>query len=217
MKDSNKKIFSIILPLLLLVLIVSLFILIFIRLNYSIEKAFQPIELANEQIATQVNQMLNPTPTIIPDPITIIHEVRSLSRLETIQYSVEKIITADSGNVIFDQLFGDKLLFVAHGVVIAGIDLGKITNEDLWMEDIVLHIDLPEPEIFIATIDNDKSYVYDRDIGFLKRGNIELETLARQAALLSFYEFDGCPRTQTSSNVLCQNFCTQRISKDSIY
>ena len=70
MKDSNKKTFSIILPLLLLVLIVSLFILIFIRLNYSIEKAFQPIELANEQIATQVNQMLNPTPTIILDPIT---------------------------------------------------------------------------------------------------------------------------------------------------
>lgn len=159
-----------------------LIIKIDMRVNNSINQMLQPIEEANQLIATQVNSILNPTPTIIPDPITIVHEVRSLSRLETIQYSVEKIITADNGNVIFDQLFGDKLLFVAHGVVIAGVDLGKITADDIWMEDGILHVKIPESEIFIATLDNDKSYVYDRDLGLLTHGDIKLETLARQAA-----------------------------------
>ncbi|NPV57706.1 MAG: DUF4230 domain-containing protein, partial [Anaerolineae bacterium] len=41
---------------------------------------------------------------------------------------------------------------------------------------------LSEPEIFIATLDNDKSYVYDRETGILTRGNIDLETAARRAA-----------------------------------
>jgi CHASE1-domain containing sensor protein len=41
---------------------------------------------------------------------------------------------------------------------------------------------LPEPEIFVATLDNDQSYIYDRQIGFLRRGNVELETAARQVA-----------------------------------
>jgi uncharacterized protein YggE len=41
---------------------------------------------------------------------------------------------------------------------------------------------LPEPEIFIATLDNQKSYVYDRETGVLTHGDINLEATARQAA-----------------------------------
>jgi len=40
----------------------------------------------------------------------------------------------------------------------------------------------PRRRIFIATLDNEKSYVYDRDTGALTKGSVDLETLARQAA-----------------------------------
>ncbi len=133
-------------------------------------------------ISTEIAHALNPTPTILPDPVTIIRSVRSLARLETIQYSVEKIITAEVGQGVFGFLVGDRLLFVAHGDVIAGIDLEKLAPEDLWVIDGILYVDLPTAEIFIATLDNDLSYVYDRDTGLFTKGNIELETLARQAA-----------------------------------
>lgn len=133
-------------------------------------------------ISTEIAHALNPTPTILPDPVTIIRSVRSLARLETIQYSVEKIITAEVGQGVFGFLVGDRLLFVAHGDVIAGIDLEKLAPEDLWVIDGILYVDLPTAEIFIATLDNDLSYVYDRDTGIFTKGNIELETLARQAA-----------------------------------
>ncbi|MCH7481015.1 MAG: DUF4230 domain-containing protein [Chloroflexi bacterium] len=133
-------------------------------------------------ISTEIADALNPTPTILPDPVTIIRSVRSLARLETIQYSIEKIITAEVGQGVFGFLVGDRLLFVAHGDVIAGIDLEKLAPEDLWVIDRILYVDLPTAEIFVATLDNDLSYVYDRDTGLFTKGNIELETLARQAA-----------------------------------
>lgn len=146
------------------------------------QSAIQPLSELTQNVGTQVAQVLNPTPTIIPDPVTIIHSVRSLARLETIQYSVEKVITAESGQGAFGFLFGDRLLLVAHGIVIAGVDLEKLSPQDLRLENGVLVVRLPEAEIFIATLDNAKSYVYDRETGLLTKGNIQLETEARRAA-----------------------------------
>ncbi len=142
----------------------------------------QQMNQANEALQTQVSQLMNPTPTIIPDPVTYINEVRALARLETIQYSVEKVITAEIGQGTFGFAFGDKLLFVAHGIVIAGIDMEKLQPGDMRLDNSVLYVRLPPAEVFIATLDNEKSYVYDRETGLLTKGQVDLETLARQTA-----------------------------------
>lgn len=131
---------------------------------------------------TQAARLTDPTPTIIPDKNTIILQVQSLARLETIQYSVEKVITAETNQGTWGWLFGDRLLFVAHGTVIAGVDLEKMTADDLYFEGTTLFVRLPAAEVFIATLDNDESYVYDRDIGVLNKGEVDLETAARQSA-----------------------------------
>ena len=144
--------------------------------------ALAPIQQANDNLHTQVANVLHPTATIIPDPVTIINEVRPMARLETIQYTVEKVVTAEIGQEFLGDFFGDRLLFIAHGEVIAGIDLSKLSSEDLEMSEGILVLDLPDPEIFIATLDNDKSYVYDRQTGFLRKSDVDLETQARQIA-----------------------------------
>lgn len=144
--------------------------------------ALQPLSQANQAMQTQVAELMHPTPTIIPDPVTYITEIRALARLETIQYSVEKVITAEIGQGSFDFLFGDKLLFVAHGTVIAGIDMNKLGPEHLRYDGGVLYVTLPPAEVFIATLDNQKSYVYDRETGIFTNGVNDLETLARQTA-----------------------------------
>jgi len=147
------------------------------------ENALQPVNDMTGGLATQVSQFLHPTPTVIPDPITIIREVRTLSRLETIEYSIEKVVTADKGGGSLEFLFGDELIFVAHGIVIAGIDLSKLEVDDVWWDDAgVLNVRLPDAEIFISTLDNDKSYIYDRDKGLFTKGDIHLETAARKVA-----------------------------------
>ncbi|HEX2979507.1 MAG TPA: DUF4230 domain-containing protein [Anaerolineaceae bacterium] len=146
------------------------------------QAALDPIRQSSDSLRTQVADLMHPTPTVIPDPVTIIHEVRTLARLETIQYSVEKVITAEIAQGAFSKLFGDRLLFVAHGTVTAGVDLEKLQPDDLRIENGVVVVHLPPAEIFIATLDNDKSYVYDRDTGLLTHGDINLETTARKAA-----------------------------------
>ena len=58
----------------------------------------------------------------------------------------------------------------------------KMAPQDMRFENDVLYVTLPPTEVFIATLDNQKSYVYDRDTGLLSQGVQDLETLARQAA-----------------------------------
>jgi hypothetical protein len=166
----------------LIIALVVLVIGIYLTVRDLTQLVVEPFQHSNDDLRTQVSEILHPTPTILPDPITIINEVRSLARLETIQYSVEKVITAESGQGIFKKLFGDRLIFVAHGVIIAGIDLNKIKDSDIWFQDGKLMVRLPEPEIFSVNLDNKKSYVYDRETGLLTQGDPNLETLARQAA-----------------------------------
>jgi hypothetical protein len=168
--------------LLLALILILMPYFLFDAMKRSTTSALAPFQQANEQLKTEVYQLMNPTPTIIPDPVTIINEVRSLARLETIQYSVEKVITAEIGQGQFGFLFGDRLLFVAHGVVIAGFDLEKITSEDMTLDGRILTIRMPEPEVFIATLDNEKSYVFDREKGLLTEGSKDLESEARKVA-----------------------------------
>lgn len=149
------------------------------------QEAVAPFQSLNEQnhaLQTQMSNLLHPTPTIIPDPITYINEIRALARLETIQYSIEKVITGEMGGGTFDTFFGDKILFVGHGTVIAGIDMEKLQPENMRFENGVLTVTLPSAEVFIATLDNDKSYVYDRQTGILTKPDPNLETLVRQKA-----------------------------------
>ncbi len=165
------------------VLVAAYFIVQTIRESAQAATApFQQVNQANQALQTQVSNLLNPTPTIIPDPVTYINEVRALARLETIQYSIEKVITGETGGGTFQSLFGDKILFVGHGTVIAGIDMEKIQPEHMRFENGVLTVRLPPAEVFIAALDNEKSYVYDRETGVLAKPDVNLETLVRQRA-----------------------------------
>jgi hypothetical protein len=175
--NSKPNLNTLILLLILLILVASGVVLI-----GTIRRLTQPLEEVEQVLQEQLEEIVNPTPTIIPDPITIVHEVRSLSRLETASYSIEKVITAESGQDPFAFLFGDRLILVAHGQVIAGVDLSKMEEDDIAVtDDGTVVVTLPPAEILVVTLDNQKSYIYDRDTGLVGM-NPALETEARQAA-----------------------------------
>jgi hypothetical protein len=155
---------------------------IVITIQRTTQRVVQPVSDMTSDLSTQVARILHPTPTILPDPVTIINQIRPLARLETIQYTVEKVVTAEIGQGAFAVLLGDRLLFVGHGYVTAGVDLQNLGSQDFVFENGILKVQLPNAEIFDATLDNDKSYVYDRQTGLLTHGDINLETTARQAA-----------------------------------
>lgn len=144
------------------------------------------------------------TTLINTDRASVIKEIRALQRLETASFTIEKIIDGGTtGNNIFQQfLFGDKILLIAHGQVIAGFDLSQISEKDIEVKDTTLRIVLPKPEILVATLDNTQTKVYDRQKGLLNPGEKDLETNARKAAEDSIRQAacDGGILTQASDN-----------------
>jgi hypothetical protein len=180
--NTNKNLLPWLLVVGVLVILIATAIGVVLTIQKTTQQAVQPVSDMASSLSTQVAQFLHPTPTVLPDPVTIINQIRPLARLETIQYTIEKVITAEIGQNALAPFFGDRLLFVGHGYVIAGIDLSKIRSEDINFEDGILVIKLPKAEVFVATLDNNQSYVYDRETGLLTHGDINLETTARQAA-----------------------------------
>ncbi len=148
----------------------------------TVQRTVHPVQSMTGELSTSVSSFLNPTPTILPNPITVIRDIRTLARLETIQYTVEKVITAETNQRAFGSLFGDKLILVAHGKVIAGVNLEHLSSRDITVENGVIQVNLPEAEVFITALDNEKSYVYHRETGLLTKGDYRLESSARLAA-----------------------------------
>jgi len=171
----------------LLITVVGSTIYLVVTVTRTIDSALSPVQNVNNMLSTQVSQLLNPTPTVIPDPVTIIREVQSLTRLETIQYSVEKIVTAEVNQGVLGPLFGDRLLLVAHGFVIAGVDLAEISVDDFRLAGDTLYVSLPEAEVFVATLNNENSYIYDRTTGVFRKSDPDLETAARRVAEQEIY------------------------------
>lgn len=128
----------------------------------------------------------SPLPTQIPiraDAGAILERVRRLQRLETTSYEIEKIIEAGSQDNNFESLlFGDRLLLIAHGTVVAGLDLSNLGPENVTVEHETLTFRLPPVKILNVSLDNSQTRVYDRKKGILAAGDKDLETQARQAA-----------------------------------
>ena len=139
-----------------------------------------------EPVANLVRQLMLPvTPEIIPNPTTIIREIKDLQRLETASFEFEKVITAESKQDLLWGLMGESVVFVANGKVFAGVDFAKMAESDLQVYDpVTVYVHLPQAEVFsdIQVLDNERSYVADRDTGLLTRADPNLETQVRQEA-----------------------------------
>lgn len=113
----------------------------------------------------------------------VIKEMRELSKFETASFTIEKIIEAGTDNNAFgDFLFGDQVLLIAHGEVVAGLDLSTIKDNAIKINGEEIRAELPAPEILYVRIDNHQTRVYDRQQGILTKGDKDLESAARQAA-----------------------------------
>ena len=116
---------------------------------------------------------------------TVVEMIRQLSRLETVQYSLDKIVEGERQSAYLpDFLGGDKLLLVAHGEVIAGIDLGQLKAGDVQVNGDTVHVRLPAAQILTTRIDNGRTRVYSRMTGLLVSSDPSLESDVRQTAEL---------------------------------
>ena len=117
------------------------------------------------------------------DQPTVVRQIRALQRLETVSYTMDKIISGERENPVLPRfLAGDRLLLVVHGEVIAGVDLSKLQPNDIVVNGRSVSINLPQAEIFTTRLDNAKTRVYSRDTGLFSTPDPDLEGEVRQEA-----------------------------------
>jgi uncharacterized protein (DUF3084 family) len=126
--------------------------------------------------------------TITDQAPAVIASIQRLQRLETVNYSMDKIVEgAKESTYLPDFLAGDRLLLVVHGQVIAGVDLSKLQPSDVIIDTTSkvhsVRVKMPQPEIFIATLDNAGTHVYSRATGLLVPEDSNLESETRQKAI----------------------------------
>ena len=116
---------------------------------------------------------------------TVVDRIQRLQRLETVVYTMDKIVTGARENPIFpDFLAGDRLLMLVHGEVVGGIDFSNLKPGDVKVDGKQIHLHLPAPQIFSTRIDSAKTRVYSRQTGLLVPSDPNLETQVRQEAEL---------------------------------
>jgi len=117
------------------------------------------------------------------DQPTVVRQIRALERLETASYTMDKIISGERENPVLPNfLAGDRLLLVAHGEVVAGVDLSKLHPGDVDVHGRTVSVHLPPAEIFTTTLDNGKTRVYSRDTGLFTSPDPNLESDVRAEA-----------------------------------
>lgn len=114
---------------------------------------------------------------------TVVERIQRLQRLETIVYTSDQVVEGDRQSLILPGfLAGDRLLLIAHGEVIAGVDLAQVIMGDIHTIGRSVQVNLPEPQIFVSRLDNSRSRVYSRTTGLLVSADPNLETEVRGKA-----------------------------------
>lgn len=114
---------------------------------------------------------------------TVVNRIQRLQRLETVVYTMDKIVTGEKQSALLpDFLAGDKLLLLVHGEVIAGIDFQTLTNADVQIIGKTVHVRLPQAQVLVTRLDSSKTRVYSRQTGLLVSTDPNLETQVRQEA-----------------------------------
>ena len=114
---------------------------------------------------------------------TVVDRIQRLQRLETVVYTMDKLVTGAKENPIFpDFLAGDRLLMLVHGEVVAGIDFSNLKPGDVKVDGRQIHLHLPAAQVFSTRIDSAKTRVYSRQTGLLVSTDPNLETQVRQEA-----------------------------------
>jgi hypothetical protein len=134
----------------------------------------------------------------------VVEGIQELDQLATVRWTESVPVTRETGGDILDRLFsGEQVIVIATGNVEAGVDLGDIHKDDVSVNDDSVTIDLPEPEILSASLDEEMTRVYDRDLSPL---NIRPDDqLVEEARLQAIQKIKGVARENEILDTAEQN------------
>lgn len=152
---------------------------------------------------------------------TVIASIQRLSRLESVVYTMDKVVEGDrSSDFLPDILSGDKLLLVVHGQAVGGLDLSRLSASDVNIEGTSITVTLPPAELLSVSLDSAHTRVVSRVTGLLVPADPNLETEVRekaeaelrQSALDSGILNTAAGNARTTLTILLRSFGFEQIS-----
>lgn len=114
---------------------------------------------------------------------TVVNKIQQLQRLETVVYTMDKIVSGEKENAILPNFLArDRLLMVVHGEVVAGVDFSALKSGDVMVDGKRVRLRLPDGQVFSTRLDNARTRVYSRETGLLVPVDPNLESQVRQEA-----------------------------------
>jgi hypothetical protein len=139
-----------------------------------------------------LGQLLGEKPPRTTTGPVVVEGIRELDKLATVRWTESVPVTKESGGDIWERVFnGEKVLVIATGNVEAGVDLGDIHKDGVRVNGDAVTIDLPEPEILSASLDEETTRVYDRDLSPL---NFHPDDLVEEARLRAVQKIKASAR-----------------------
>ena len=165
-----------------------------------------------------VNSLFNAPP---PKPEVdvrslVVRQVRDVSELTTSVFVMQAVVPSRQDQKVGGYAIATTtLLYIAHGEVRAGVDLGEIKPDDVQVINDTINILLPPPRILDSKIDVKRSQVYDYNRGFLGLGPDvapQLQTLAEREALQKIVATACSEGLLTQANSRAKLVVTQLLS-----
>ncbi len=116
---------------------------------------------------------------VTPSGPVVLLQMQKLARLETSRFNGQAIVKSETKGVLPVAIAGDSLVFMAHGEVVAGVDLAKMNEGAVTVDGEKVRVKLPKAEIFHTRLDSKTSEVAQRQTGLFSKPDINLETQAR--------------------------------------
>lgn len=113
----------------------------------------------------------------------VVQRIQHLNQLTTSKYTMQLVVGKGQDGYLFG--FGkDKILLIAQGKVIAGIDLSQLAERDIKIENngATITVNLPPAKILDNYLDEQHTQVYQRETGIWPPADPQLETAARRQA-----------------------------------
>ena len=143
---------------------------------------------------------------------TVVDSVRNVAKLTTVE--MVEYTTVEKGNDFgwLNWARGDRIFLFAVARIGAGVDMEAVTTENFEVDQTsgTVTVRLPAPEIIFVEVDNEATRVYDRDTGLFTKGDLHLESDARQIAqqvlVNSAMEHGIMDKAQENAKITIENF-----------
>lgn len=126
------------------------------------------------------------------DPPSVVMQIRGLSQLVTVKYTIQKAVALEEQKVPFGT---ERLLLFVQAEVAAGLDLSHLRDDDIrLLPDGAVLVSLPPAEITSVEIDDKLTRVWDRSITWWTPWVPYNQDLERQARLEARKEAEKAAR-----------------------